>query len=120
MSLLDDLPHTGTHYRPSYDHDELGASRETDTTVATGIACWVQNASMNEIEAYQKVDTVVTHKVFFTAAPDIRPGDDLVITAGPSFVGKRLEFRSGVTDRSAGLGVLWAGMFEEDSNPRRT
>jgi len=119
MSLLDNLPHTATHTRPSYSNDELGANRQTDVTIATGLKCWVQNANIQEVEAYQKIDTRITHKVFFTTDPDIRPGDDITVTAGPSFVGKKLEFVSGPTDRSAGLGVLFAGMFEEDDNPRR-
>jgi len=120
MSLLDNLPHQCRHTRPSYDNDELGASRETDITISTGLACWVQNASMAEITEFQKMDTVISHKVFFVDSPDIRPGDDIIVTSGPSFVGKRLEFKSGPTDRSAGLGLLQAAFFDEDKNPRRT
>jgi hypothetical protein len=119
MSLLDNLPHVCTLTRPDYDQDELGGQIENQTAVTTGIACWVQNASMREIEAYRKVDTEITHKVFFQTDPGFRPGDDLIVTSGPSFVGVEMEFQAGPTDRSAGLGVLFAAMFAEENNPRR-
>lgn len=120
MSLIDELPHTGTHTRPNYQQDELGGQIAVQETVAAGIACWVQNASMAEIEAYQKKDTVISHKVFFAADPGMRPGDEFTITAGPSFGGLTLEFVAGPTDRSSGLGKLYAAMFDQESNPRRT
>lgn len=113
MSLIDQLPHTGTHTRPNYDQDELGGQVATQETVASGIACWVQNASMAEIAAFQKIDTLITHKVFFAADPGLLPGDELIVTAGPSFVGAVLLFTAGPTDRSSGLGILYAAMFEE-------
>jgi predicted RNA-binding protein len=115
VSLIDNLPHTGTHTRPNYQQDELGATVAVQETVATGMACWVQNASMAEIEAFQKLDTEITHKVFFAANPGLLPGDEFVITAGPSFVGITLTFQAGPTDRSAGLGVLFAAMFTESN-----
>lgn len=119
MSLIDDLPHTGTHTRPNYDQDELGGQIKAQETVTAGIACWVQNASQREIFEFAKNDQEISHKVFFDALHDIRPGDELVITAGPSFVGKTLEHVSGPTDRSAGLGELFAAFFNEETNPRR-
>lgn len=120
MSLIDNLPHTGTHTRPQYEQDELGGMLEGQTTVSTGVECWVQNASQREFEAFQKRDQLISHKVFFGSKVDFRPGDELVITAGPSFVGLTLEHVSGPTDRSAGLGKLFAAFFNEDTNPRRT
>lgn len=120
MSLIDELPHTGTHTRPQYTQDELGGTLQNQTTVSTGIECWVQNASQREVAEYQKKDQEISHKVFFDTKHDLRPGDELVITAGPSFVGLTLEHVAGPTDRSAGLGELFAAFFVEDNNPRRT
>lgn len=120
MSLIDNMPHTATQYRPSYDQDELGGQIPNQQAQATGIECWVQNASMQEIERYQKQDTEISHRVFFPTKPDMRPGDEIVVTAGPSFVGLTLEFQAGPTDRSAGMGVLFAAVFQEANNQRRT
>lgn len=120
MCLIDNLPHTCTHTRPQYTQDDLGATLQNQTTVTSGIECWVQNASQREVEEYQKRDQEISHKVFFRTKPDIRPGDEIVISAGPSFVGLTLEHVSGPTDRSAGLGELFAAMFMEDNNPRRS
>ena len=84
------------------------------------MSCWVQNATQREVLEYQKMDQEISHKVFFASKADIRPGDEIQITAGPSYVGLTLEQVSGPTDRSAGLGALFAGFFIESNNPPRT
>ena len=119
-NLIGNLPHTVTHTRPQYEQDELGGMLPKQTAVTAGIACWVQNASQREVLEFQKNDQEISHKVFFATKADIRPGDEITVTAGPSYVGLTLEHVSGPTDRSAGMGVLFAGFFIEDNNPRRT
>lgn len=115
MSLLDSMPHVGRHDRLRYEQDPLGGNIDAPVQRAAELSCWVQNASFREIEEFQKRDQVITHKVFFPTDPNMRPGDTLTITGGPSFVGRELHFRA-FTDRSAGLGVVFAGFFEEENN----
>ena len=114
MSLLDQMPHRVTHTRPGYQRDELiGDTDENPTTVATLVKCWVQNASMREINEYQRRNENVTHKVYFPTDPGLLVGDYLTVTSGPSFVGTVLKFQAD-SDRSAGLGVLYGAMCEEE------
>lgn len=119
MSLIDQLPHRAAIRRTDYQQDEVGGTRRTSTVITTGVECWVQNAGMREVEQYAKMDTAITHKVFFATEVDLRPGDDLVVTGGPSFLGVVLDLRAGPTERSAGLGRLWAAMFEQENNLQR-
>lgn len=117
MTLLENLPHTVSHSRKKYSRDEyLGNITETES-LATGVSAWVQNASYRDIQEFAKMDQVVTHRVMYASDPDIRPGDVITVTAGPSFVDKELNFRS-MTDRSAGLGVMFTVMAEEENNLR--
>ena len=115
MSLLDSLPHTVTHKRRKYSNDEYIGNKVEETTLSTGVKAWVQNANMSEVLEYQKRDQRITHKVFYSSEPSIRPGDIIRVTAGPSFVGKELNFQS-MTDRSAGLGVLFKAVCDEENN----
>jgi hypothetical protein len=117
MSLLTNLPHTVTHYRRKYSRGDYLDTQIEDEQQATGISAWVQNASQGEIERYQKKDESITHKVYFASDPGMRSGDVITVTAGPSFVGKTLNYRA-LTDRSAGLGVLFGAMFDEEDNQR--
>ena len=61
----------------------------------------------------------VTHKVYFGARPSVRPGDQLVVTSGPADVGAVLKVQADA-DRSAGKGVLFGVMCEEEANLRAT
>ena len=118
MSLLDNLPHKCSIDRPRHVNDIYGANREEDALVATGTACWAQNASQNEITEFQKRDKSVTHKVFFIDNPPLRVGDHITITtAEAGMLGLVLKFQA-AADRSAGLGVLFGAMCEEENNPR--
>ena len=115
MSLLDSVPHTVSHYRKKYSRDEyLGNITELELLSSSNNA-WVQNASYREVQEFQKMDQLVTHRVMYSSDPDLRPGDLIRVTAGPSFVGKDLNFLSG-TDRSAGLGKLFTVMANEENN----
>ena len=115
MSLLDSLPHTVTHKRQKYSRDEYMGNITKTETLDTGVNAWVQNASQREVEQYQKRDQLISHKVYYTSAPGIRPGDVIEVTAGPSFVGKTFYFES-LADRSAGLGVLFSVVVNEENN----
>ena len=117
MTLLDSLPHTVTHSRRTYANDEYLGTPKASTDIATDVSAWVQNASYGEVIEYQKKDQRITHKVFYASDPSIRPGDIVTVTAGPSFVGRELNFKA-TTDRSAGLGVLFGVMCEEENNER--
>lgn len=119
MSLLDRLPHTVTHYRQKYSRDEYMGSIAEQVVLESGVRGWVQNATQTEVNEFQKRDQSITHKIFYTADPGIRPGDQIVVTAGPSFVGKTFDFQCAV-DRSAGLGVLWGCMVAEENNVPKT
>ncbi len=126
MSLLDNLPHTVSWFRPTAStRDNLGATREgTPITLVTGDSddpnAWIQNASEKEILEFAKIDQVVTHRVFLITFPDLRPNDYAIVDAGPSYVGLRLNFIANPVDRSAGLGVLQRIMTEEENNPRNS
>ena len=117
MSLLDNMPHTVRHERNTYTRDEQGAETEAPEIITAAVEAWVQNATRSEITEFEKRDERVTHKVFFNADQDLRPGDYLVVTAGPSHVGERLKFQA-YSDRSAGLGVLFGAMCELETNER--
>jgi hypothetical protein len=117
MSLLNNLPHTVTHTRRKYLRDEYMGNTTQIETLSTGVSAWVQNASQREIEQYQKRDELITHKVYYASDPSIRPGDRITVTAGPSFVGDVFNYES-LTDRSAGLGVLFRIMVNAENNKR--
>jgi hypothetical protein len=84
--------------------------------LASGVSAWVQNATQSDIVESQKRKQIVTHRIAFSGVPSVRmrPGDYVTVTSGPSFVGSQFKFLS-ATDRSAGLGVLWIGLFEENT-----
>lgn len=111
--LLDNYPHTITHNRPAHTQGTYGGDRTTDTAQATDVECWIQNATEAEITEFAKRDIRVTHKMYM--APDdasgILPGDQFVVTAGPSFVGQTLNYRSH-SDKTAGLGLAARVMCE--------
>lgn len=113
MTLLDQMPHRIRHDRPTYERDDLLGDTQTLVQQAANVKSWVQNASMVEINEFQRRNERVTHKVFFPADPGLQVGDILTVTSGPSFVGIVLKFQAD-SDRSAGLGVLYAAMCEEE------
>jgi hypothetical protein len=115
MTLLDNMPHTVTTSRKYYERDELGGNITKFSTLAADVSAWVQNASMSEIQEFEKRDERVTHKVFFAPDHDLRPGDKISVTVGPSFVDVELHYRAS-TERSAGMGVLFTAMCEQDNN----
>lgn len=121
MTLLERMPHQVRIDRFRYETDELGGNIETPVAIASGVEAWVQNAGMNEISEYQKRDERVTHKVFFPTEPPLRVGDRITVTATTAadgvMAGLELKFLAR-SDRSAGLGVLYAAMCVEENNER--
>lgn len=115
MTLLNEMPHTVAHYRKKYSRDEYIGNVTQLELRTSGVSAWVQNASDREVQEFQKQDELVTHKVYYATNPDLRPGDVVRVTAGPSFVGKDLNYASS-TERSAGVGVLYRVMCSEDNN----
>jgi len=115
MSLLDRLPHTVSHFRKKYSRDEYIGNITELESLETGVRGWVQTASQQEIEQYQKTDQLISHKVFYSSEPTLRPGDLIRVTAGPSYVGKDFNFES-LADASAGLGKLFKVMVNEENN----
>jgi hypothetical protein len=115
MTLLDNLPHTVSHYRKMYEQDEYLGNTTGTTALATDVKAWVQNANMRDVAEYQKEDETITHKVLYASNPSLRPGDTIVVTAGPSFVGVTMNYKTS-TDRSAGLGWLFTAMCEQENN----
>jgi hypothetical protein len=114
MSLLSQMIHRVRHERPSYARDtgDVG-DRQTMATVATSVESWVQNASTSEIIEYQKRDMMITDRIFFNANPSAQVGDRFVVTSGPSRVGNIFKMKD-LVERSAGKGVLWRAMCEEE------
>jgi hypothetical protein len=112
MSLLDDLPHRVRHER-RVTVREVGKMSHVTTmhVVAASLSSWVQNASSREILEWQKRDQDVTHRVMFHVDPRAEIGDEFVVLSGPGFVGIRVVMLA-ITDRSAGLGVLYTAMCE--------
>ena len=109
--LLDELPHRVTWSRRIYTDD---GDADVPSLIAEGSAveAWVQNASRAEVRDFQVRDQSVSHVVYFREAQTMRPGDEIVVSSGPSFIGLVLTFIA-ASDRSAGLGVLWGAMFDE-------
>lgn len=118
MSLLDSLPHTVSLYRPTTVRDGIGGDREgTAVTIKSSASAWVQNASRQQINDFDKRDELVSHNVFFTTEYSLRPGDYIYVDSGPSFVDKRLDYVA-QSERSAGLGKLFGVICNEDNNQR--
>jgi hypothetical protein len=86
-------------------------------TIASGIKLWVQNANRTDVEEFGKPDELITHKAWTVTKYSLRPGDYITISAGPSFVGARLNYVA-QSDRSAGLGKLFGILLAEENNPR--
>lgn len=115
MSLPDNLPHTCTITRSAAVEDEYGADYDAPLTVETGRECWVQPASDNEINRFQRREQTVTHKVYFRGDPGVLPGYSLIPANGRAtcpFAGATLEVKS-KAEATAGTGLLYRVMCEE-------
>jgi len=107
MPLLDNLPHTCTISSRTRTKGTLGGSKDSLTTVQSGVACWRQPASQAEVTEFQKRGVKVTNKVYFVTDPNIDERNVITID------GDNYEVRSfAVPDASVGLGVLYKVMVE--------
>lgn len=116
MSLLDseNMPHRVTHLRRTHDRGAGQiATLHSTTTVASGLAAWIQNASMAEINEFAKRDMRITNRVNLNADPNAQPGDYFSVTSGPSMVGDMLKLQA-IEDRTAGLGKMFTAWCELD------
>lgn len=117
MSLLDNLPDLCNIQRRQRVKQEHG-TRDVPYIEQSGVSCWVQQASSSEIETYEKRGININRKVFFTQNPNVTENHQIVITS-----------RSGVSvriimdvhsepdpDASAGLGVVWRVMCNEQTS----
>ena|SRR3990167_5313364 len=111
MSLPENLPHLCDITQSAWLPDEFAADRDEPEAVSTDTACWVQPASNNEVNIFQRREQKVTHKVYFLGNPGVKPGYILTPTTGP-FVGKTLEVKS-EAECTAGTGLLYRVMVEE-------
>lgn len=113
MSILDteNLPHTITIKDRQMTRDQWGARKVGLVNSATGEKCWVQNASAAEIEEFKKNDQQRIQRILFNSDPGLTKGQEVLVTAGPSHVGEEMRFLA-ATDRSAGLGWMFTGIFE--------
>lgn len=105
MSLLDSFPHTCTIQIRQRVNDSYGGSKDTYTTVSSGVRCWRQTVSDREIQEYDKRGIDVTAKVYFTTEQAIDERHVLVISSKTYDVVSRA-----IPDASAGLGVVWRVM----------
>jgi hypothetical protein len=102
MSLLDNFPDTAIAKRRKRSKDSLGGSKDAWETVFTGRTCWRQPLGNQEIKEAQQREIKVSHKVYFTADPELDEHHILIID------GDTMTVRSAShPDASAGLGVVW-------------
>lgn len=116
MSLLSRLPHSGQCQRQRRTADGVGGDRLAFEAFGSAVSCWVQPASQREIVEFQKRDMAVSHKVYFTADPQLQPGDQLVmadVTANQFYRGKTFDFMS-IDEASAGTGILIKAFFDQE------
>ena len=107
MSILANMPHTATIKTRTRTRDNLGGSKDSFTTVSSGVKCWRQVASDAEIRRYQQRDTTVTDRVYFSSDPSVDEKHIIIIGSDTLSVRSRA-----VPDASAGLSVVWRVMCE--------
>jgi hypothetical protein len=108
--LIGTSGHTVDVERASISEDEIGGRERTWSTVAAGVAAWVQPASLQIVEEYGARRMRVTHSVFFAEDPSLLLGDRLCF-------GERVFAVRGV--RNAGeLDRLWRADCREDGAGR--
>lgn len=122
MSVLDNFPHTCRHQRNSQTQNADMARVDTAVTVDTAIPCFVQNASFDEIQEFQKQDQRITHKVYWRTYSEKRNGDLLNTFArvdGTSANGlpSELTIRA-TTDRTVHRAYAFCSYCEEVRNVR--
>lgn len=117
MSLFDNLPHTAAIQERTITQDVLLGETETWADSTTGLSVWVQVASQQEIDEFQRRDIRVTHRVYFNADPttyfsqEADAGQYSILCSTGSFANQRLTVRSHA-EATAGVGWGWKVMVE--------
>jgi hypothetical protein len=94
----------------------LGGSRRAATVEQTGVKCWDQPASDDQIEEFSKHGIAINRKIYFIADPSVTEAHEILITsrdAGTTTIANpvALEVRSeALPDASAGLGKVYRVM----------
>jgi hypothetical protein len=120
MSILDNMPHTCRHQREAHSNDQYMGRTAAATTIATGLECFVQNASFTEIAEFQKIGQRITHKVFWRLYSEKRPGDLLnsfAMANGSTNNGLPGELKvRATTDRTVFREFAYCSFCEEEAN----
>jgi len=94
----------------------------------TGVECWEQQASANEIKDFEKRGIQVQTKMFFTEDPGLTEQHRILVTERMGVPAPYLDFTdvanpnimdvvsSTYPDASAGLGVLWKAMLRNSQS----
>lgn len=118
MSILNNMPHKCRIQRLIHSQGMLGGSKTTPTTEQTDVLCWEQAASHAEVMAFQKRGMRITHKVYFTADPQVTEQHQIVMTErnGTAIAAAdqvALDVKSEPRpDASAGTGAVWKVMCD--------
>ena len=123
MSLLGNFPHLCTIQRRTRSNDDLGGNFDAETVEQTNVVCWEQQASDGEIADFEKRGMTIDRKIFFLSNPSVTPRHEILITSrngvtqsSPSVLDVISEPRP---DASAGLGVVWRVMVNENTGALR-
>jgi len=122
MSLLDNLPHLCTIQLRRAARDGFMGVKTNPQVVQSGVECWQQQASANEILRYEKMGIDITSKVYFTSNPNVTEAYQILITSRNGVVVSDpivLDVKSiADPDASAGLELLWRVMVNENTGDR--
>lgn len=116
MALFDSFPHECTIQKRVKAQDSLVGSKYTRTVIQTGVQCWEQAVSSNEMLMFEKRGMKINTKVFFLSNPGITDRHEIVITKRNG-VSVPLASQTPIQDlfvtgpdASAGLGILFKVM----------
>lgn len=108
-------PHTGSFFRMLSTSTGAMSSTRAPELVLANASLWVQNASSREQQYWGRQDVTVSNKAYFRSKPTLKTGDYVVVTAPENAAGI-YEVMTRPVDRSAGTGVLFAVMLNEENN----
>lgn len=118
MSLLDNLPHTGNIRRRVIVQDDYLGETETFPATSTNASVWVQPASQQEIDEFQRRDMRVTHKTYFSVDPttyfgsaEENAGEYAIVPSDGPMSGQLLKVISHA-NATAGIGLGWKVMLD--------
>ena len=111
MTLLQNLPHRCSANLQSRSQGTMGGGKNTSTTVFSNWECWRQPAGDSEMEFAAKRGIQISHKVYFTADPELDERHTLVFSDGEYNVVSRP-----VPDASVGLGVVYKVWLRHNSS----